>query len=308
MLARRYGESPALFGYDLMNEPHPGRPGGKIFRKLIAKLIRVCAVSPSVRRVWFLKSILSKDLQTRGHALDVLTPAVMKKITSAANALVRRFDEAYYTPFVARMTQAIRAVTQNGIILMEHSYFSNLGIPFCAKAPAGEGVCYSPHAYDFTVDTEAYAFASNERLRFIFGESRRAQGRLNVPVLVGEWGGGGKGETFFPHIEYLMNLFDSYGWSNAYFAYKPGFFETPLMRVVSRPYPMAVGGALERFQIDLKAKTATLWYHPQGGLWTELYLPRGYASVDAGEGAEVLHEGNVLKIRGGGNRIAVKYK
>ncbi|MDR1927042.1 MAG: cellulase family glycosylhydrolase [Oscillospiraceae bacterium] len=156
------------------------------------------------------------------------------------------------------MTAAVRACTQNGVIMMENSYYSNLGIPYSAEAPQTDGrreenVCFSPHAYDFMVDTDAYAYASNDRVGSIFEEHRRSQERLHSPVLVGEWGGGGEGESWFPHIEFLLNLFDSYAWSNTYYTYSEDFFDQPLMRVLSRPYPVAVNGTLQGFSYDRAA-------------------------------------------------------
>lgn len=40
ILSKRYGSSPALLGFDLLNEPFPGTSGGKIFKKLISSLVR----------------------------------------------------------------------------------------------------------------------------------------------------------------------------------------------------------------------------------------------------------------------------
>ncbi|MDR3314666.1 MAG: cellulase family glycosylhydrolase [Oscillospiraceae bacterium] len=287
-LAQRYAHHPAFFGFDLLNEPFPGSDGGKVFRKLVGKLVRVCAVSPAVHRVQFLKGGANKA--TRPHAaLDVLTTDVLYKVTTAAGKLVQRFDTEKYTPFVQRMTDALRAVTPNGVIFMEHSYYSNLGVPFAGKAPtqggAKEEVVYSPHAYDFTVDTPAYQYASNERVGFMFDEARRAQERLNTPVLVGEWGGGGEGESFFPHIAFLLDRFDSFKWSNVYFTYGKNFFNQPIMRLLSRPYPVAVNGEIVRFQSAPEAGSFTLDFTQSAAtdpaLPTELYLPRALKSVEA---------------------------
>jgi len=307
MLARRYGDHPALFGWDLLNEPHPGKVGGKVFRKLIAKLVRMCLISPKVHRIKFFKSVINKE--KHGFMLDVLTPEMMHKITGAAYKTVYQFELEYYAPFVARMSKALREVTPNGIIVLEHNYFSNLGIPFNTKLPEWENsILYSPHGYDLTVDTPAYKYANNARVGYIFDQSRESQLRAGIPTMVGEWGGGGEGEGFFPHIEFLMNKFDSYNWSNTYFAYKKGFYDKPLIRVVSRPHPMAVNGEIKSFDVDSQNKIFTLNYTPgEGDLFTEIYLPNGYESVDAGEGAQIVLEGNVLKIKTKAGKIVVKY-
>jgi len=308
MLARRYGEKPALLGFDILNEPFPGTPGGKIFRKLIAKLAQVCFVSPKVRRVKFLKTVTNKE--TRGYTLDVITPEVLYKVVKggAAEKILRKFYDGQYSPFIAKVTKAIREITPNGVIFVEQCYWSNIAVPFSMTLPQGEDICYSPHGYDFTVDTPGYAFANNERVGAIFAENRRAQLQLDVPVVVGEWGGGGEGESFFPHIEYLMNLFDSYNWSNAYFTYGDGFFDRPIIRVISRPYPIAVNGRIDSFFVDTKNKIFTLEYTPgEKAHPTEIYLPNGFRSAEAGDGAEFCQRGNILSVTTKANKIVVYY-
>jgi len=306
LLARRYGESPALFGFDLMNEPHPGKLGGKIFRKLVAKGLRVFAVSPSVKRVRFLRALMKKDGYMLDHAMN---EASMRKITGAVVKLTRKFETELYAPFVARMTKAVREMTPNGLIIVEQNYFANLGTQPSFVLPEGEQVLYTPHAYDFTVDTPAYQYASSERVGFMYDQYKITQKNAGIPALVGEWGGGGEGESFFPHIKFLMDKFDSYNWGNTYFTYQDGFYGQPIIQVISRPHPMAVNGGIDSYHVDTEQNVFVLNYVPaDNDLFTEIYLPNGYESVDAGEGAEIAMDGNVLKIKTTADRIAVKYK
>ena len=144
MLARRYGNHPAFFGFDFLNEPHPGTPGGKIFRTLIANLVRVLACAPGAAQARALKALLGENTH---EALDILDANVMCRTVRAAEGLMRRFDIEKYQPFIARMAKAVREVTPNGVVMLEHSYFSNIGIPFSASPPPGETqACYSPTA------------------------------------------------------------------------------------------------------------------------------------------------------------------
>ena len=316
MLARRYGNHPAFFGFDFLNEPHPGTPGGRIFRTLVARLVKVLAFTSGEKQAWAVRALLGKNSH---EALDILSADVMRKVTRAAEELVRRFDKEHYEPFIARMTKAVREVTPNGVIFMEHNYFCNIGIPFSANFPAGETQgCYSPHAYDFTVDGPLYNYASNDRVGFIFGDNRRNQQRMQVPVLVGEWGSHGnlddkeRDYEWFRHIEFLMDLFDGYGWSNTYWAYWHGLFDrNRFMEVLSRPYPVAVNGTLENFKVSLSAKTCTLWYTPSPAppaSPTEIYLPGALDGVDAGEGAKISMEGKRLRVITKSPKIVVRYK
>ncbi|MDR2525215.1 MAG: cellulase family glycosylhydrolase [Oscillospiraceae bacterium] len=311
MLARRYADHPALLGYDLFNEPFPG-DGGKVFRKLIFKAVRAAAFSPAVHRVRFIKAFCNKE--TRPHAFfDALTPELFHKVTKAGWKSLDRFYREKYTPFVQRVTNAIREVTPKGIIIIEHSYWSNIGIPFSGAVPVdpvgqSEATVYSPHSYDLLVDTPAYRYASNARLAFFFDEARRAQERLQIPVLVGEWGGGGEGESFFPHIRFLLDYFDGFLWSNAYFTYTDGLFAQPIMRLLSRPYPVAVNGELLRIQYDdAAARLQIIFTQGQGidaSIPTELYLPRTAKTIEAPgflwEQEELAGGGVRLLLTGGG--------
>ncbi|MCL2105540.1 MAG: cellulase family glycosylhydrolase [Oscillospiraceae bacterium] len=316
LLARRYGDHPAFFGFDFMNEPFPGTPGGRVFRKLVAKAARVILISPTVKRARFLKTYLNK--KTRNYALDVLTPAVMAKVVQAGEKLIKQFDAEKYNPFTARMTKAVREVTSNGIVFVEQNYYSNIGVRHGVMPPEGEAnACYSPHAYDFTVDTPAYAYANNARAGFFFERAREAQQRMNVPVIVGEWGGGGEGESFFPHIQYLLELFDSFHWSDTYFAYTEGLYDQPIMRLLSRPTPVAVNGVIKSHSQDWESNVFTLEFTQPAGadpaLPTELYLPSAYQSIEAGsarvEEESIPHgDGRILKLyfEAGEHKVVVK--
>jgi len=315
MLARRYGDHPAFFGFDFMNEPHPGTLGGKIFRTLVASTVKEMACLPGADYACFFDDLEKKGM---GPALDILTPEVMQKVVRKAEGLMRKFDKESYEPFIARMTKAVREATPKGIVMMEHNYFSNIGVPFSADFPPGETqACYSPHGYDFFVDSALYDHASSARVGFMFGENLRAQKRLNVPVLAGEWGSAGtlkdkeKDYHWFRHIEYILDLFDSWGWSNTYWAYWHGLYEYEnFMAVLGRPYPVAINGTFANFRVRPGSKTCTLWYTPSPRPFdqpTEIFLPNGYEAVDAGEGAKITMQGNLLQIYTSSPKIVVKY-
>ena len=308
LLAKRYADSPAFLGFDFLNEPFPGKDGGKVFRKIVGKLVRVVAVSPSVHRVAFIRNVLGKETRPRA-ALDAVSSKVLRKVTSAGDALVRKFDLERYTPFIAKMTAAVREVTSKGVVFMETSYWGNVGIPYSARGPEGESVCFSPHGYDLTVDTPAYAFASDDRVGAIFAEHRRAQERMQVPVLVGEWGAGYMGEKCFPHIAFLAGRFDEYKWSFAYFTYTEGMYDKEEAQILVRPYPVAVNGTIQSYKYDAETGVFTLAFTQAEDLNpmlpTEIYLSRAAKAVEA-EGFEWREEGigdgpgRMLLLFGGG--------
>ena len=291
MMAERWGRRPAMLGYDFLNEPYPGTDGGKIFRSLVARIPLAGLRHPIKTGKLALSAIRGEKLQMLGFLDD----AFMRSITQAADRRVRQFDEQKYTPFLEKMTSAIRDATPGGIVFMEHNYYSNLGVPYHANVPKNEkNMAYSPHGYDFMVDTEYYNNPSDSRAFSIFHEGRRAQQRLDVPVLVGEWGGEWGGKRWIAHCEALLDLFDSYGWSNAYYAFQWSWkwFDYIGCNFLARPYPMAVNGRDAVYKYDKTAGTFTLEYTQPTDFDpaqpTILYLPGEGAVKADGLTAEIV--------------------
>lgn len=255
-LAKRFGDKPALFGFDFMNEPYPGTDGGKVFRKLINKTIRVTFFDPRIKKGRLIADALRKD--RRIHVLDQYPAEVFSKIVSTGTKLIRKFDTEQYSPFLDKMAGAVRKVTDNGILFVDNSYWSNIGIPCSNKAIDVNGArepkqCFSPHGYDLMVDTPAYKYASNSRVGGLFAEHRRTQERLDVPVLVGEWGGNAGGTEWLPHVEFLLETFESYKWSYTYWHYYKGLLDDPLAGTLVRPYPKAVTGTITAYGYNREA-------------------------------------------------------
>jgi len=282
MMARRWGGKPAFLGYDFMNEPYPGKEGGRVFRGLMTRIPLVALRHPVKLGKIGLSALRGEKLRL----LNDLDGAMTREITKAGDKRVRRFDEEKYAPFLQKMAGSVRRESANGIVFMEHSYYSNLGIPFSAARPKDEpNLVYSPHGYDFIVDTEYYDNPGDDRVRSIFEEHRRAQQRLDAPVLVGEWGGEWGGQRWMAHCETLMDLFDSYGWSNAYYAFGGSWkwFDFDGYNFLARPYPMAVSGTDVAYKYDKTARTFTLEYTQSEDIEepTIIYLPRD-GKIDAG--------------------------
>ncbi|MCL2023631.1 MAG: cellulase family glycosylhydrolase [Oscillospiraceae bacterium] len=274
MLAERYGGSPALLGYNFFNEPHPGTDGGKVFRKLIWNLVKVMIRRPRDLGEIILSVIVRGE---RLQLLNFLDGDTMRQITSAGDELIRKFDVEKYTPFLEKMTNAVREKTDKGIIFMDNSYFSNLSIPYSVELPRVNGeiepnVAFAPHGYDLVVDTDMYDKPGDDRVLAIFKEHRRSQERLNVPVLVGEWGGGWYGTPFVEHCRVLTEFFDENGWSFAY--YGDWRLRGHVLDFLVRPYPMAVNGTDVNYRYDHGEGVFTLSYTQGGGdAPTIIYLP-----------------------------------
>ncbi len=262
-MAEKFKDKPALFGFDFMNEPYPGKDGGKVFKKIIHKAIRVTLFDKRIKRGKLLSDALHKD--RRMKVLDQYTGEIFMKITSAGSELIKKFDIERYSPFTRKMTAAVREITDNGIVFIDNSYWSNIGIP-CSNLPIEVNgkreakQCFSPHGYDLMVDTPAYKYANNSRVGAIFAEHKKTQDRLGIPALVGEWGGGGEGTEWLPHVRFLLEVFEQNKWSYAYWHYSDGILDAPLADVLARPYPKAVSGTVTELVYDLDAESFSFTY------------------------------------------------
>ncbi len=274
-LAKRFGDSPALLGFDVLNEPYPGKDGSKVFTTIIESAIRLTSKDAGIE---YKPLNISNHFKngTKSEFVSLIaklsTRFKSKKFRSAffnrfddengfheivceATPYIEKFDKEYYTPFLNKVTEGIREVTDNGIILMENSYFSNLGIPYSAEPVTVNGkreknLAFAPHGYDIFVDSSFYNFSSNDRAASIFKEHKKSQKRLQTPVIVGEFGGMADGTKWLSHIDYIIDFFNSNKWSSTYWVYNENMFKSKQRYHFSRPYPQAVCGTISHFNYD----------------------------------------------------------
>ena len=181
MLARRYGESKALFGFDFLNEPAPGAYTKTLLARLIGSAALQFACSRKIKRRILLPALLKGDMKT---VLENLPGAFIEDITRKLAKAEAQFDRGFYQPFLNKMAAAVRAVTPHGILMLEQPYLCNTGVrlslqPITVNGKREENQCFGPHAYDFTVDTPLYQYANADRVKTFFNEMRRTQLRLN---------------------------------------------------------------------------------------------------------------------------------
>ena len=284
MLAKRYGNSPALFGYDLMNEPFPGSCSNRMFLQLVTGVARTVAFNKKVDRKRLLKAALKKDTRT---ILDCIGGDVIRDAVRKIDPLEAKFDLEKYAPFLNKTTGAIRTVTDKGIVMMEQSYICNTGIKQSAPPITVNGVreknqCFGPHAYDFSVDTPLYQFANASRVKAFFGEMRNTQLRLGVPTVVGDWGGcsDNTDTSWFPHAFELLDFFDEMQWGQLYWDYHGDDLDAPLMTMLSRTHPVAVAGEIIRYGYDRQADVFTLSFDADEAGESLIYIHKPFIMPD----------------------------
>lgn len=270
-----------IMAYDVLNEPFPGTPGGRIFRNLVNNGVQTLLFSRRVDRKKMIADALS------GRIMDALSvaddPIVYHGIIDNAHGILKKFDTECYYPFLKRCCETVRKISPDVMIFLENSYYSNLGIPYeCPRVTYDDGseeknLAFACHGYDITVDTPLTNSASPYRVDFIFDEHKRSQDRLDMPVLVGEWGGMVHGSEKYPALEHLVDKFDANKWSQTYWHYHPQLLgdESRIMDILARPYPMAVSGKIKKYVFDRKEKSFTLRYSCDGSVKTPtlIYLP-----------------------------------
>lgn len=287
--AQKLDGHPALFGFDVLNEPFAGKYGGKIFFKLISSLISTTLTDKGLPKLEMIKQLLSKDEIIK--ILDFYNGDIFNKIVNKASYLVNKFDIEKYMPFLDKVSAGIREVSPDPIIFIENSYYSNLGIKFDGRPIRVDGrkienQVFSPHAYDLMVDTPMYKYASSGRVKSIFDERKKEQeSGLDMPVIVGEWGGFSEGTQWLDHIEFLLSLYDKNKWSNTYWSYFDGIFEKEIWDVLKRPYPIAVTGDIVLYKHNRDKNTFTLVYdqNREFDAPTEIFAHKPIESVEIDE-------------------------
>ena len=278
MLAKRYGDSPALFGYDLLNEPAPGSAAKKMIARLVISGAHQVLFSPKIKRASIALALMKKNPK---QLLDALPGAVIRDIMNKLDVYEKEFDFRYYAPFLNKMAAAIRAVTPNGILMIEQPFLCNGGVrlsvpPITVNGKREPLQCFGPHAYDMTVDTPLYQYANADRVKAFFNEMRNSQLRLGVPTVVGEWGGcsDNKDTSWFGHANELLDYFDDNQWGQLYWDYHGDDMDAPLMQMLSRSCPVAVAGTIIRYGRDSAHRTFTLDFEADGTGETVLYAHR----------------------------------
>lgn len=288
MLAQQLGPHPAVIGYDVLNEPAPGAASAHIFETIIATFATLTGQDPMTVAADFTDP--QAKLAQLAHLDD---PALHRRLGDELAPMLATFEEQSVHGFYTRVVTRIREADPDGLILREHDYFGNLGIPVPLPALEDHAWVYSPHGYDLVVDTEAMPLASDQRVTTIFKRAAETAERLGVPVVVGEWGAFGGHEGIGPHAEVQLDLFDRHAWSWFYWCWEPGFATTEAAQRLRRPRPRAVAGRDLRCGRSAGGSWKAAWSGTEAGAPSEFWIPpeRDVELLVDGQRRELVREG-----------------
>lgn len=299
-VAEQFRDHPALIGYDILNEPTPGAASQEIFGALIGAFGTATGQDPEKVASEFMNPEMKMSQLQR---LDDIS--VHRAIGDTIAPLLAAFEKNAVAPMMARVAAAVRAVDPDSLLLREHSYFANLGVPSGQPPMEDTAWVYSPHGYDLTVDTPAIALSSNIRAGTIFARHKETQDRLGVPALVGEWGAFGDAEGVANHASFLLDSFDTYRWSWTYWCWEENFASSEAARALTRPRPIAFAGDAVSWKVDGDTFTA-VWDGSDCEGPSEFWLPdisRAEVAVECdGVGTPVEHTNGRIRVGAGPGR------
>lgn len=255
MLAGRYRHFMHIVGFDLMNEPFIGSGVEEALQTMISEVTGYlnrttngkAYTTEEVSAMWM-------DEKGKSFILKTLTGReVFERVLQGMEPVYRRFEEQSLQPFYTKLAVAIRRVNEHHILFWEPSVSSNNGIPshITPVAAAGRQQGYMPHLYDIVLDTDQAGEADAGRLSFMFAGLSQMRQKLELPLLIGEWGAFYSGGKQVVNAAKLMTAqIDSLLAGDFYWDYFDGLeHQAYFSEALLRPYMQAAAGTLVKQQV-----------------------------------------------------------
>ena len=264
-VAERYAGNNTVIGYDMMNEPFLGTEVQQFMPVFFSAFADV--MQQETGKKYTVEEIagIYSDQNLRYKALQLLgTKEKYSKVMDAVYDLNAKFEKEKLQPFYQKVADAIRKEDKDKILFFNHSYFCNSGVRTAlepVKTADGKPdplTAYAAHGYDLLVDTKNLENSSDARLEMIFERINESGNRMNVPVLIGEWGALGADVPAMSDLAYKnLDLIEKYKFSNTYWAYYNGVEKRSWFKPLVRPYPALIAGELISYSFKEKSGNFT---------------------------------------------------
>jgi len=228
-----------VLGYDMMNEPNPGSQSLQVQTAMFARGVEILAAQGSELESAGIAFKSSDPVE--GLAMAWLSPEgrhqilqllddldLYAQVVEAVQPIYNDFERSKLMGLYRRVAREIRAHDPVGFLFLESSMGSNMGVNTAIDALSGSdggrerNQVYAAHGYDLVTDTASLAQASTARVRLIFERQADAAQRLDMPLLVGEWGAYGDIPDTLPAAWAVVAVFEEILASETYWAYIPG--------------------------------------------------------------------------------------
>ena len=242
-VSRRFRDESAVLGYDLMNEPFPGRKAASLELAMLTRLSALLAkdghtAHPSP------EELIRMEASSEGRRKIISwmrSMSVFKSMLQAGEPGMQEFDRLQLMPMYRKVGKAIRQVDRRHILFLEPNMSANLGLRTAVSPFVDDGgkrdsqQAYSPHVYDIVVDTPLLDLMSMDRIRLSLDRDRRLSREAGILMLIGEWGAFYLNPNAVRPTRAMKQLFDRNDYSEIFWAYRPALVQWQGLEALKMP-------------------------------------------------------------------------
>ena len=209
-----------------------------------------------------------------------MSPAQGAFYMSVVSEKLMGFDKETLMPFYRRIQKAVERASHKPLITGGNIYSSSTVSTGIERLDERGNQIYAPHGYDAVVDSDRYESFNKTNVEALFADKRRSQQRMNLPVIIGEWGAF-PSKTFTNElIRHMNGILEQYLWSSTYWQWMPGLEIDENYAALSRAFPVSTAGDLRAYHYDAEMKALSLCYAAKENGVTTVYCPFRPAKVE----------------------------